>query len=190
MSPAAISSPTMEALLAENFAPSEEAVSPERLAYRKIAALLSSFYPPRLRPATASEEIAADWTVILPDCDPLDAAPGRWRLKDGVRRRTLQQMSNPAEMQKLLDALPTKPDDPVQRAIDAIVKSETLDFGSLPREDLAGLALASEWFRDILPTPDPFQIRNALPLSDVLSPMRKLDGAHFVGRSAELTRNH
>ena len=164
-----------------------ESIPEWRQAYRDAAAVLATFEPPRLQPF-AHESVPDAWHKLLADCEPVDApfGPGRWRLRDHVRRGALRRLHERGELARALESNPSRErNDPLQIAIETIIADEIPSLFKLRREDLAAYGVAREWFDGIVPVPSEAELRAALPIAEVLSPLRQLaDG--FVGRQSEL----
>jgi hypothetical protein len=89
-------------------------------------------------------------------------------------------------MRRALEPYRGRPDDPLQRAIERLLDGRAGDLTGLAREELAGLAMAREWFEGLVEAPGEDEIRSALPLAELLAPLRQLAGEGFVGRKKEL----
>ena len=167
--------------------PQADSIPAWREAYRDAAAVLASFEPRLLQPFD-HPPVPEAWHKLLADCEPVDMpfGPGRWRLRDRVRRASLRRLHT---LGLLASALASNPDrlwrDPLQSAIEGIVNGAIPALHSLRREDLAAYGVAREWFDGILTVPSEDQLRAALPIAELVAPLQRLaDG--FVGRSAEL----
>ena len=149
--------------------------------------MLASFDPRQLEPARAEPD---RWREFLPDCEPVDlpGAHGRWRLRSSIRRQTLRRLGSREAMRRALEPYRGLSDEPLQRAIERLLDGRAGDLGGLSREELAGLAMAREWFEGLIEAPGEDEIRSALPVAELLAPLRQLAGEGFVGRQRELAR--
>jgi hypothetical protein len=165
----------------------QSGLPPWRWALREAAAVLGSFDPRQLEPAREDPE---RWREFLPDCEPVDlpGGHGRWRLRSSIRRQTLRRLGSREAMRRALEPYRGHADEPLQRAIEWLLDGRVGDLAGLSREELAGLAMAREWFEGLVEAPGEEEIRSALPLAELLAPLRQLAGAGFVGRQKELAR--
>ena len=165
----------------------QEGLPPWRWALREAAAVLASFDPRQLEPARVAPDRLREF---LPDCEPIDlpGGHGRWRLRSSIRRQTLRRLGSREAMRRALAPYRGHADEPLQRAIERLLDGPVTDLTGLPREELAGLAMAREWFEGLIEAPSEDDIRSALPFAELLAPLRQLAGDGFVGRRKELAR--
>ncbi|WP_175407187.1 ATP-binding protein [Streptomyces sp. TRM64462] len=167
-----------------------------RRGYRQAAALLSSFDPRRLR--LPGEPHATGRAVMeLPsDCTATgmaDAAGAgaEWTLRPDVREEALRSLAGPAEALRALEAnLHAVPGGPgPERVCLAVLRGERPRTEGAGPEELADVLEAVLWL-SLVPgvpgLPSVADVQRALDLARLLQPLRRLVGAPFVGRTAEL----
>ena len=158
-------------------------------AFRRAAAVLSSYDPATLRPAGEGfgEELAISY--LLPESERVIDARGRpaWTLNAAVRRRTLRRLGDREAILHALEANPERPDDPIQRAFETLVRGDRLELRTLDPEELAGLLTAREWLAGILPDLPPADVlRRHAGLHRLLAPLRQLADDTFRDREEVL----
>jgi hypothetical protein len=158
-------------------------------AHREAASVLVWFSPRALRAAPPHD--AVGWDNFAQYCEPV-LRPDRgdwWRLRTEFRRPALQRLGTRERMRAALAANPERPDEPTQRVFEDIIRGATIDIERMPRDELAGLATVLSWVDGILTElPSHDALSRALPMADLLAPMRRLANRSFVGRQAELKK--
>jgi tetratricopeptide (TPR) repeat protein len=162
------------------------------MAYWKAAAVLSGFHPGRLLPVgIRGAKQGAAYTHILPVSEPLpgDGKRSLWRLQNRVRIQALKELRNRTEMKKALKANPERPDDAVQKALEALIRNDEIDYSELRASAIAGHLSAADWLRTVLDDiPSKEMMLRFGARAKLLEPFHELVGEHFVGREEPLTR--
>lgn len=120
------------------------------------------------------------------EINPLPAGP--WRLQLSQRQRLLRGAGTAQALRLARRALPG-PDQLSQRMADALLFAELPALNQLSLGELAALMEVRGWYEGVIePLPDEPTLRARLALSQLLDPMRRLVGQHFVGRTRELSQ--
>jgi hypothetical protein len=162
--------------------------------YLQAAAVLVGFDPLRLHPVpdedgTRSGPEALD--ALLERSEPIaeGAERGSWSLMLSDRRSALRALGSRERMEEALAHNPERRRTTRQRMFERLLQPKPIYLYRLTRSHLAALATVHAWVDGILDgLPDPSRIAAALAQVDLLAPMRRLAGRHFVGRVAELDR--
>ena len=118
-----------------------------------------------------------------------ESTVNRWTISANKRRTILSQIGGRKAIQAAIDANPQRPDDPTQRAFEAIIAGKRIDINKLARQDLYGLIQASSWLEGVIEDlPDIQAIKSQLDRVDLIQTFRKLVGNHFSGREKELRK--
>jgi hypothetical protein len=150
--------------------------------WHEAAALLSTFQPSELRPASPTE---VSREAMLGDCTL--TSQRRWTLQPDVRARILRQLGTRAQMLRALEANPQRRHDALQDVIDTIVREGTLRIEAFDVAHLTAATQAAEWFAPIVDGLPPRQaILDRLDYLRLLEPFEHLVGDHFHGRKTQL----
>ena len=113
-----------------------------------------------------------------------------WRLTQAARRRALLALDASTRVRDLHALRPrAEPRTPgvLQRMADMLLFGKPLLTESIG--ELAALVEAHDWYKGLLPDlPADDVLRRKLALAQLLEPMQRLVGEHFVGRKYELER--
>jgi hypothetical protein len=162
--------------------------------YHQAAAVLSSFDPGTLRPLgfAPGSGTPPDAGEVLADSVEL-REPGGSALRTltpAVRIAVLRQLRAEKRLGEALAANPRRPDDPVQRALEAYLlgPAPPLDRQTLPQ--LAAAYQVIDWLRaaGFEHLPERAEISQRVDWLALLQPFEHLAGDHFRGRAAELDR--
>jgi hypothetical protein len=170
-----------------------DADGPDLDAYLDAVAVLAAFDPFTVRPARPLEDPDGVSVIdsLLPRCEPVTQGAGRglWTLSLADRRKHLRQLGTKVKMRAALRANPDRPDLPVQRVFQLVLRGRRLDPATLPRPDLAALITLRDWLDGILGgLPPAAEILRAIARADVTAPMRRLVAEAFVDRVEEYDR--
>jgi len=111
-----------------------------------------------------------------------------WRLTQASRRRALTAVSEPARLRELRRRVRISAPATLQRMADLLLEGTTLP-PTLAIGELAALVEAHAWYQGFLPgLPRADLLRRRLAMAQLLEPMQRLIGDHFVGRKHELNR--
>jgi hypothetical protein len=162
-------------------------LTPERLSYRKAAALLSTFDPRRLRTPSgdgggAAVHLVDDVTSISARSDPV------WTLRPAVREEALRSFDGPEDALAHLEAnLADVPDPGTPWVVRALLRGEQLDLGSMDARQLTRVRKAMSWLQHVsgvtgLPDGD---VERQLEVTRLVEPLRALLQQPFAGRESE-----
>ncbi len=160
--------------------------------YHLAAAVLSSFDPRSLRPVGFAPASQPDYEKVLADSMETRDPGGSplLTLAPAVRIAALLQLRAEKRLGEALSANPRRPDDPVQRALEAYLMgpSPPLDQQTLPQ--LAAAYQVIDWLRaaGFEHLPDRTEISQRVDWLTLLQPFEHLAGDHFRGRAGELDR--
>lgn len=169
-------------------------LGPARTPYHAAAAVLASFDPDRLRgfPTGESPE-GEDLRALIGDsvrCTAEGEDGSRWALGVTARVAALRSFQTPDQLRSALERN-ERPDDSLQRLIDGCILGTALDVGVFHDTDVPLAAEVADWFRSVpigaslaLPSPEALRLRAAYVR--LVSPLRRLVGDHFRGRTREL----
>ena len=176
-----------------------EEVSPQRWAYRRAAALLTSFDPVHLRavapddPPDETADGAPDegaLVELVDDCLSLGNPEQRiWTLQPEVRATTLRTMHGRREALRALDANPPGPDDAVERTARAYLRGAAPPLEAQSLDELAATLQAVRWLAQIpgLPgIPAPERVALVHQRKQLFEPLETLLQGRFHGREDEL----
>ena len=172
----------------------EQRVEPTQtdLAYWKAAAVLSSYQPGRLMPLDLpAPEPGEAYAHVLSASEPVPSQGRdlRWRLRSAIRQLALKELGNRANMLRALAANPERPSDAVQKALEALIHEENVDYSRLDAGSIAGYLSAADWLRPVLDdVPSKQMLLRNSARAKLLQPLHKLVGDHFVGRERALRR--
>ncbi|AKJ08089.1 AAA ATPase-like protein [Archangium gephyra] len=164
-------------------------VSPQQEGYREAASVLAWFDPTALRPLGLVEHASIPPSEFLSECILVHDAAGRsrWCLKPELRKQVLRGLVRRSAVEAALAANPNRPDEPLQRMLEACLRGEVLPVEQLDAVALASALQVRDWLEGVVPVlPDAERLRQRLALEELLKPLRRLTGAHFRGREAEL----
>ena len=162
--------------------------------YVLAAAVLAGFDPPRLHPMfdvgdTWERPKALGALLERSELNGEGAQRGLWSLTLPERRAALRVLETRERMAEALAHNSRRRRTAQQRMFERLLGPKPIQLGRLTRPNLAALATVHAWVDGILDgIPDLSQIMAALAHADLLAPMRRLAGRHFVGRAAELER--
>jgi hypothetical protein len=163
---------------------------PSRWPFREAAAVLSKFLPAALMPSGPSQADRIGWEDFILDCEPAGGKSGGWwQLRDDLRRETLRRLGTRPRMKEALNANSARPDDELQRALNAVIEGPLPSaLSTMSREELSALTRVRDWLGGILDgLPDESQLRRALVVAEILNPLQRLaGGGRFAGRVREL----
>jgi tetratricopeptide (TPR) repeat protein len=160
-------------------------------AYREAAAVLAWFDPGAIRPSGASAPAQAPPPAFLAECvaTPSPSAGARWVLLTEIRRQALAELLARGAFEAALAANPERPDEPLQRMLEAHLRraAPPVEQQSLP--DLVATLQVVDWLEGVMEgLPPRERIQARLAREDLLRPLRRLSGEHFQGRASELAR--
>lgn len=167
--------------------------TPDVQTYCESAAVLVAFDVLTLSAISASGVPAQGNTLddLLSVCEPAVQVdrPALWSLALPTRRAALARLGTRAQMKIARAANPGLRDLTLQKVLDRMIDGEAFDLDTLSRDELAALAIISEWMEGILTDlPDKNGLSRALALADILAPLRRLADTSFVGRESQLQR--
>lgn len=175
---------------------SERAPDPALEAALVTAATLTAFEPRQLLKmhGLATHDAAlrrllrhAEPTRLAASADADELPPGPWRLSATERRRVIDQAGVAAL--RVARARLAGPATTAQRIADALLAGKPPELSSLSVAELAALVEVRPWYAAVLkPLPDEDTLRARMAMAQLVEPMRRLVGRHFVGRDAELAR--
>lgn len=160
-------------------------------AYRDAAAVLAWFEPATLAPLGGSTPLAPVLSALLADCVQVrdDAGDQRWTLRPEIRAEVLRSLAARAAIPAALAANPVRPTGPLQRALEGYLLGKAPPIERQTGADLLASFHVTAWLEGVVAgLPDRESLRQRLELEDLLSPLRRLAGEHFQGRTAELVR--
>jgi tetratricopeptide (TPR) repeat protein len=155
------------------------------------AATLATFDPRELLAAFGMATDATNLERLRIHADDtrrngLDAA--RWRLTQAARRRALTVVGEPTRLRELRWRVRIPAPASLQRMADLLLEGATPP-PTLAIGELAALVEAHAWYAGVLPWLPPADLlRRRLAMAELLEPMQRLIGDHFVGRKHELNR--
>jgi hypothetical protein len=171
------------------------------------AATLVAFEPPALWSAFGmpADAAATDWLHAHAEpvhgsgdapAPPADSPPdstseGLWRLTVSERRSALRSATSREQLRaaRRRAGEPTGASGAEQRMADALLFGTLGELADLSVGELAAALVARGWYEGALPgLPDEAALRARLALAQLLEPLRRLVGRHFVGRTYELAR--
>lgn len=153
-----------------------------RDALRLTSSLLSYFDVPWLE---APEDDDATAAFLLADCDRVSDANGasHWALRESVRRSVVAE-TPPAVLHEVWRALPRRPDDHLQWAIDELLEpASELRLDDLSAQRLRALESAARWLGGA-GRHDHREIRRAVRMHDLRTALAAVASEQFVGRRA------
>ena len=168
-------------------------ISPERWAYRKAAAVLTSFRLPLLKPVPVDTRGGepADPMVLMPDTLP--AAGGLDRglvtLLASVRREALSRLgSREAMIAALAINRPPAPDD-FQRFFEQWLRGTQPPIDQQNYRQIIWSADIVTWLRGVIPNlPEDREVQEALARRSIFGMFEHLADEAFVGRTEELAQ--
>lgn len=153
--------------------------------FHAAAALVTSFVlDPLIHVGQAGVNLKAD-------CIARSRADlGQVSLKDAARKRILRQLHTKEAFRQALNATTIRPDDTLQRMLEAWLGGTAVALDLQTPEELAATLQVVDWFADTelassLPTAA--EVRTRVEYASLLSPLRALAGPHFHGRATELS---
>lgn len=167
------------------------------------AATLVAFVPQALWAAFQVHDDAAAHDWLHRHAEPVHTAAGTvddmppaiegyWRLTIGERRRALQAAPDITTLREARSRAGTAAADASsseQRMADALLMGTLTDLSTLSIGELAAALEVHGWYVGIVPDlPTEALLRGRLALAQLLEPLRRLVGRHFVGRGQELSR--
>jgi cellulose synthase operon protein C len=164
---------------------------PEHAAYREAAAVLAWFDPGAFRPSGVTAPARAPPPAFLAECAPIPSASSeaRWVLRSEVRSQTLADLVARGAIEVALAANPVRPDDPVQRMLEAHLRRAAPPVEQQRLSDLVATLQVVDWLEGVIDDLPPRErIQQRMALEDLLRPLRRLAGEHFQGRHPELAR--
>jgi hypothetical protein len=185
---------------ARNDLPADEPVStpvsPLRQAYRRSAAVLSTCDPATLRPMRTDPDTIVlagqAYTELLDDLVPAYAvgdSTGQWMLRPDLRLEALAELGDRPALIAALDANPDRPDDPLQRALEAQIRGTATPIDEQSPDDLQCALQVVRWLQGTRLTdlPDPERIKALIAEKRLLATFEEMV-EDFVGRTGELAR--
>ena len=168
----------------------QTSIKPRYGPYYEAAAVLSTFESSTLKPVEGTidkESIKA----LLFDSIPIHdfQKKDRWTLSSEIRRDVLLQMGNQQTLLRALAANPERPDDPVQKMLEAYIRGDAPSLDTQNAQQIAATSQVAEWLRGTVDNiPDQEAIQQRQELCNLLQPFYDLAGTHFRGRQQELQR--
>ena len=166
-------------------------VEPTHAAYRDAAAVLAWFDPTTLQPLGGSAALAPVLSALLADCVQVrdDAGDLRWSLRPEIRAQVLRGLVARGDISAALAANPVRPTGPLQSTLEGCLLGNALPIERQKRAYLLASLQITEWLEGMVSgLPDRERLRERLEIDDLLSPLQRLAGEHFQGRTAELAR--
>ena len=172
--------------------PASLSASPE-WPYLSAAAVLTDFAAEKLQPLGGGKpDVARVGAMLMEHGEPIAIGPakGRWSLSNTARRAALAELKRQGQ---LADALrvnrgPDTPDNPTQRALDALLSGNQPDLRSRSLTDLLGLERAIDLLgpviddrQDVRP-----QVLAQIERLRLLEPLQRLVADGFAGRATEM----
>lgn len=158
-------------------------------AYRKSAAVLSSFLPRRLQPTgTPLPDEEAALGQLLADSNLIYDEQNKpyWTLRDEIRIEALRRLGSRRAMQAALEKN-SRPRDPLQKMLSAYILNQAPPLSEQNLEELSCTLQVTEWLSPIVTgLPEREEVRQRIGFENLLKPFRFLVGTHFRGRSGEL----
>jgi tetratricopeptide (TPR) repeat protein len=120
--------------------------------------------------------------------------PLRWALKPDARREALATFATAEEARQTRATAPGPDEsDPIQRALDRLLRGERIDIEKMTEDELILAEQLATWLHGLplgqeLGIPDPVLIRSHLSLLRQVKPLAKLTPGPFVGREHILER--
>lgn len=158
-------------------------------AFRKAAAVLSSFLPRSLTPVdeplpdkeSTLGQLLADSILIYDEQNK-----SSWTLRDTVRIEALTRLGNRSAMKSALQQN-TPPGDQLQKMLSAYISNDAPAVSEQSLEQLSCTLQVICWLDTILHgLPLREEVRHRIEFENLLKPFRDLVGDHFRGRAAEL----
>ncbi|MDA0161320.1 hypothetical protein OM076_13665 [Solirubrobacter ginsenosidimutans] len=164
---------------------------PERLRYRRAAAVLTVFDPEELAPLGGSAVPGEAMRLLFEDLQP---APGHgrrsaWTLRSNVRAEILAEFEDRVAMMRALDANPAQAgrQDPSQRMLAAYIRGSAPALDSQSMEELSASLQAARWLHGLVSNvPEPGAVRTLLDRRRLVEPFVRLAGQQFTDRVHEL----
>lgn len=167
-------------------APEREAT--DVVAYRAAAAVLVWFAPRSLRPFGVDVDRTELPAAFADDCEPVRTPEGpRLALRADIRRAALAKLLAEHAIEAALAANPERPRTPAQRVLERLLLGRDLP-DPLEPEELAPTLVVLEWLDGLVDLPPREAIRQRFELTDLLRPLKALEGRTFRGRQKELDR--
>lgn len=158
------------------------------LRYAEAAAVLYYFDPDVIAPFNADAASEGWDNFFLYSVPVRTSVEGNyWELKDDVRIEALTRLKTRDQMQKAIASNPNRIVSNGQKLLDDVVFGRPIDFQELMREELGILSTIYQWLDGIVTTKGEVnKLKRAIPIADLLAPMKRLAGKEFVGRQNEL----
>ncbi|HSV46365.1 MAG TPA: hypothetical protein VLJ58_11300 [Ramlibacter sp.] len=159
------------------------------------AATLAEFDAREILEAFALAADDANLRLLQAHCEDCgSASPGEggsrpWRLSMASRRQALHNAGSLQMLRALRQRLTRVMPGTAQRMADALLLGPAPVLASLTIGELAALVEVRTWYEGVVPQlPDALELRGRLAMVQLLDPMFRLVGEHFVGRGRELSR--
>lgn len=161
--------------------------------YLAAAAVLTDFAPDQLRPLGGlPNNLGEVGEMLMAHGEPIRNGPakGRWTLSNTSRRAALVELGRHQALSAAISANQgsPRPDNPTQRAIDALVEGRTLTFETMSLADLLGMERAIDFLgsavqmaADLRP-----QLLSRIERLRLLEPLQRLVSHGFAGRIKEM----
>lgn len=156
--------------------------------FQETASVLIYFDPDTLR--ANNELIKTGWANFLLYCEPAtEYTQGNWwQLSSSVRRQALKRLGSRPAMIKALEVNPERQKSTAQSLFEDILYQRSIVIDQLPREALVTLSGIIDWLKGIISLDKESEaVQQALPIEDLLAPLRRLATIDFVGRQEELS---
>lgn len=185
----------LTARFASKFAPAQSAAQgapsgrPAYDALHEAAAVLSWFDPGELESKAGAQEPGAADRLLTHSVQTLGAdGKRRWTLAPDVRVDVLRQLREGARARAVLEALPGRPEDPLQRAIDRYLIGPPAPVETQSLEELGASLQVCDWLCRVgyEGVPDKRAINRRIEWLILLQPFEHLAGKFFRGRANEL----
>jgi hypothetical protein len=167
----------------------EREPSPAMAELHEAAAVLAHYDASELQSFAKSqttndsvEDVLRNSTIVYSEGAP------KSMLQSETRRTILQRLGSAEAIRSVLQRIPERPRNVLQRMLDGYVlgRPKLLDLQNL--DELAATLQVSQWFSGLLKTlPDPRDLERRIEREAVLKPFKDLAGSGFVGRESELS---
>lgn len=159
--------------------------------YESAAAVLSYYDMERINPLGGENDREKALASLLGVSSLVydDARRPRWTLRAEARAEALRRLADEGRLHEALEANPSRPEDALQRMLEAYILESAPPLGEQTHEQLRATLQISEWLSgrvEGLPAPD--EVNRRMEAEGLFATFRFLVGDHFRGREAELAR--
>jgi hypothetical protein len=153
--------------------------------YHRRAAVVISFKVEDWMTDTAATRRLIEDSTLLDEADGVQ----RWMLKNEVRKRVLEYLSDRSRIADELRSTTDRPQDVLQKVFDALIEKRSIPLDEQSQEELSATLQLIDWFsgtklaREL---PEREAVRRRVQLAAMTETFRVLVGDHFRGRAREL----